>query len=409
MSVRFSRNFACRRGRHFFTGKYKLKHMRDMQNLSINAAAATPALTRFPGFCDVHVHFREPGFEYKETIFTGSVAAAAGGYTAVCAMPNLNPVPDCAENLKLQTDIIKKTAAINVYPYGSISKDEKGIELSDMEGMCRAAESVSGLNGGMQAAGFSDDGRGVQSEELMRRAMIKARSLGKIIAAHCEDAFTPAPDSEWIELERNLRLSKETGCPLHICHVSTRQSVQLIRTAKAAGVNVTAETAPHYLLLDSAMITDEIKSGRFRMNPPIGSSADKEALIEALVDGTIDMIATDHAPHSAEEKSRGFEKSLPGIVGLETAFPLLYTYLVKPGVISMDRLIELLSEAPAKRFSIKIANDDYSLWDLKKEYFINPENFLSKGKASPFEGWKVFGECIKTVCGGKTVWQREKI
>lgn len=368
----------------------------DISGSDISDTSKKNALTGLPGFCDVHVHFREPGFEYKETIATGSVAAAAGGYTAVCTMPNLNPVPDCAKNLKLQTDIINKTAAINVYPYGSITKGEKGIELSDMEGMCRTA------------VAFSDDGHGVQSGEIMRKAMFKAKSLGKIIAAHCEDLSVPAPDSEWAELERNIRLAEETGCPLHICHVSTRQSVQLIRDAKAAGVDITAETAPHYLLLDSTMIKDEIKSGRFKMNPPIGSTEDRKALIGALADGTIDMIATDHAPHSAEEKSRGFENSLPGIVGLEIAFPLLYTYLVKTGIISMDRLIELLSEAPAKRFKIKIANDDYSLWDLEKEYFINSENFLSKGKASPFEGWKVFGECIKTVCGGKTVWQRER-
>ena len=349
---------------------------------------------KLPGLCDVHVHFREPGYEYKETIATGSRAAARGGYTAVCTMPNLNPVPDSAEHLLPQLDAIAKGACINVYPYGSITAGEKGEVLSAMEEL--APNVIS----------FSDDGKGVQSEEMMRTAMQTAKSLGKIITAHCEDTSAPAPDSEWLEVERNIRLAKETGAKLHICHVSTKNSVEYIRRGKADGVDVTAETAPHYLLLDKSDVLD---SGRFRMNPPIGSKEDREALIEAVNDGTIDMIATDHAPHSAEEKAKGFAGSSAGIVGIETAFPLLYTYLVKTEIVSMDRLLELLVTAPRSRFGIPLDDGDYSLWDLEEEYIIRPEEFLSKGRSMPFDGWKVFGKCIKTVCKGETVWQSAQI
>lgn len=363
---------------------------------------------RFPGFCDVHVHFREPGFSYKETIGTGSRAAAAGGYTAVCTMPNLSPVPDSVENLRLEQDIIDRDAVIAVYPYASITKGELGEELSDMEELRS------------RAVAFSDDGKGVQSEDMMRRAMEKAASLGKIIAAHCEvnellrggyihDGRYAAEhghagicsESEWIEIERDVRLAGETNCAFHVCHISCRESVEIIRRAKRDGVNVTCETAPHYLVLCE---DDLMEDGRFKMNPPLRSADDRAALIEGIKDGTIDMIATDHAPHSKEEKSRGLKGSAMGITGLETAFPVLYSRLVKTGVISLERLIELMAVNPRKRFGIPIG-DDYTVWDLDAEYEIDPAEFISMGRATPFEGMKVSGRCIRTVYGGKTVYE----
>lgn len=363
---------------------------------------------RFPGFCDVHVHFREPGFSYKETIRTGSRAAAAGGYTAVCTMPNLSPVPDSVENLSLEQDIIDRDAVIAVYPYASITKSELGEELSDMEELRS------------RAVAFSDDGKGVQSEEMMRKAMEKAASLGKIIAAHCEvnkllrggyihDGRYAAEhghagicsESEWREIERDVRLAGETDCAFHVCHISCRESVEIIRKAKRDGVNVTCETAPHYLVLCE---DDLMEDGRFKMNPPLRSADDRAALIEGIKDGTIDMIATDHAPHSKEEKSKGLKGSAMGITGLETAFPVLYSGLVKTGVISLERLIELMAVNPRKRFGIPIG-DDYTVWDLDDEYEIDPAKFISMGRATPFEGLKVSGRCIKTVYGGRTVYE----
>ena len=363
---------------------------------------------RFPGFCDVHVHFREPGFSYKETIGTGSRAAAAGGYTAVCTMPNLSPVPDSVENLRLEQDIIDRDAVIAVYPYASITKGELGEALSDM-GELKS-----------KAVAFSDDGKGVQSEEMMRRAMEKAASLGKIIAAHCEvnellrggyihDGRYAAEhghagicsESEWREIERDVRLAGETNCAFHVCHISCRESVEIIRKAKREGVNVTCETAPHYLVLCE---DDLMEDGRFKMNPPLRSADDRAALIEGIKDGTIDMIATDHAPHSKEEKSKGLKGSAMGITGLETAFPVLYSRLVKTGVISLERLIELMAVNPRKRFGIPIG-DDYTIWDLDAEYEIDPAEFISMGRATPFEGMKVSGRCIRTVYGGKTVYE----
>ena len=363
---------------------------------------------RFPGFCDVHVHFREPGFSYKETIGTGSRAAAAGGYTAVCTMPNLSPVPDSVENLRLEQDIIDRDAVIAVHPYASITKSELGEELSDMEELRS------------RAVAFSDDGKGVQSEDMMRRAMEKAASLGKIIAAHCEvngllrggyihDGRYAAEhghagicsESEWREIERDVRLAGETDCAFHVCHISCRESVEIIRKAKRDGVNVTCETAPHYLVLCE---DDLMEDGRFKMNPPLRSADDRAALIEGIKDGTIDMIATDHAPHSKEEKSRGLKGSAMGITGLETAFPVLYSRLVKTGVISLERLIELMAVNPRKRFGIPIG-DDYTVWDLDAEYEIDPAEFISMGRATPFEGMKVSGRCTKTVYGGKTVYE----
>lgn len=363
-----------------------------------------------PGLCDVHVHFREPGFSYKETIASGSAAAAHGGYTAVCTMPNLDPVPDSAEHLQVQLDAIKRGAAIKVLPYGAITVGEKGERLADME-------SISD-----KVCAFSDDGKGVQNDEMMREAMTAAKRLGKIIAAHCEDnsllfggyihdgEYAKAHGhrgissaSEYKQIERDLRLAEETGCAYHVCHISTKESVELIRQAKAHGVNVTCETAPHYLVLcDEDMQED----GRFKMNPPLRSLEDKQALIEGIKDGTIDMIATDHAPHSAEEKGRGLEKSLMGIVGLETAFPVLYTELVTKNIITFDRLVELMSFKPKERFGID-TNNDFAVFEIGEVYKIDPEKFLSMGRATPFAGREVFGRCLLTVHNEKVVYKAE--
>lgn len=363
-----------------------------------------------PGLCDVHVHFREPGFSYKETIASGSAAAAHGGYTAVCTMPNLDPVPDSAEHLQVQLDAIKRGAAIKVLPYGAITVGEKGEKLADMEAMSD------------KVCAFSDDGKGVQNDEMMREAMAKAKRLGKIIAAHCEDNSLLfggyihdgeyarmhghrgiSSASEYKQIERDLRLAEETGCAYHVCHISTKESVELIRQAKARGVNVTCETAPHYLVLcDEDMQED----GRFKMNPPLRSREDKKALIEGIKDGTIDMIATDHAPHSAEEKGRGLEKSLMGVVGLETAFPVLYTELVTKNIITLDRLVELMSFKPKERFGID-TNNDFTVFDISEAYKIDPEDFLSMGRATPFAGREVFGRCLLTVHNGKVVYKAE--
>ncbi len=363
--------------------------------------------TVFPGFCDVHVHFREPGFSYKETIASGSRAAARGGYSAVCTMPNVNPVPDTPEHLRPQINAIESTACIHVYPYASITMRQEGAALSDMNAL---AGSV---------VAFSDDGRGVQSEAVMRAAMEQAKSLGKPIVAHCEDnsllrggyihdgAYAKAHghrgicgESEWMQIARDLRLAEETGCAYHVCHISAKESVDIIRKAKARGVDVTCETAPHYLVMDDGFLQED---GRFKMNPPLRDASDRAALLEGICDGTIDMIATDHAPHSAEEKSRGLEKSAFGIVGLETAFPILYTHLVKPGLLPMERLLSLLVTNPRARFGIPLGTD-YSLWVLDDAYEIDPRDFLSQGKATPFAGWRVFGKCIATVCDGKLVY-----
>lgn len=363
-----------------------------------------------PGLCDVHVHFREPGFSYKETIASGSAAAAHGGYTAVCTMPNLDPVPDSAEHLQVQLDAIERGAAIKVLPYGAITVGEKGERLADMEAMSD------------KVCAFSDDGKGVQNDEMMREAMTAAKRLGKIIAAHCEDNSLLfggyihdgeyarmhghrgiSSASEYKQIERDLRLAEETGCTYHVCHISTKESVELIRQAKTRGVNVTCETAPHYLVLcDEDMQED----GRFKMNPPLRSREDKEALIEGIKDGTIDMMATDHAPHSAEEKGRGLEKSLMGVVGLETAFPVLYTELVMKNIITLDRLVELMSFKPKERFGID-TNNDFAVFDISEAYKIDPEDFLSMGRATPFAGREVFGRCLLTVHNEKVVYKAE--
>lgn len=388
--------------------KYKASFIGlDHEAVELPAALNEIKYTVFPGFCDVHVHFREPGFSYKETIASGSAAAARGGYTAVCAMPNLNPVPDSVENLRVQTDIIKKDALISVFPYAAITVGEKGEKLADLEALAP------------HVIAFSDDGKGVQSEDMMREAMIRAKSLGKMIVAHCEvnellkggyihdGEYAKmhghkgiCSESEWRQIERDLRLSKETGCAYHVCHISTKESVELIRKAKAEGINVTCETGPHYLVLDENDLKEE---GRFKMNPPLRSLADREALIEGIIDGTIDMIATDHAPHSAEEKAKGLKDSAFGIVGLETAFPVLYTKLVKENIISLEKLVKLLTENPRRRFGMS-QTGDFTVWDLNESYKIDPEDFLSMGKATPFAGMEVFGKCMLTVRGGKVVY-----
>ena len=362
-----------------------------------------------PGFCDVHVHFREPGFPYKETIETGTKASARGGYTAVCTMPNLNPVPDSVPNLRQQLELIEDQAVIHVYPYGAITVGEKGETLSDLEGMAK------------DVIGFSDDGRGVQSDSMMRQAMCRAKALDKVIAAHCEvNALLRGgyihdgeyakvhnhkgicSESEYAQIERDLKLVEETGCKYHVCHISTKESVELLRKAKARGLDVTCETGPHYLFMDDSDLQED---GRFKMNPPLRSAEDRKALLEGLLDGTIDMIATDHAPHSAEEKAKGLAGSLFGVVGIETAFPVLYTHLVKPGILSLERLVELMAVNPRNRFKIPMGND-FAVWNLNKEVTVDPADFLSRGKATPFAGWKLQGECVLTVCDGKVVYKK---
>ena len=363
-----------------------------------------------PTFVDVHVHLREPGFFYKETIKTGTNAAAKSGYSHLFAMPNLNPVPDSLENLNIQLEIIKRDALINVIPYGSITMGEKGRTLANFQEMAPFV------------AGFSDDGVGVENEEMMEKAMAMAKSLDKIIVAHCDDMSLRdggyihagnyakkhghkgiCSESEWKPIERDLKLAAKTGCSYHVCHVSAKESVAIIREAKKAGIDVTCETAPHYLTLNDGMLKDE---GRFKMNPPIRDEKDREALIEGILDGTIDMIATDHAPHSLEEKSKGLRDSAMGITGLETAFPILYTKLVKAGILTLDKLIELMSTNPRKRFGLTCSDTDkeYAVWDIGTEYSIDSETFESMGKSTPFDGWRVYGKCLKTVVNDKTVW-----
>lgn len=362
----------------------------------------------FPGFCDVHVHFREPGFFYKESIKSGSQSASKGGYTCVFTMPNLNPVPDCYENLKLQLDIIERDSVIKTIPYASITKSQQGNELSDFENLAP------------HVIAFSDDGKGVQNREIMKSAMLKAKALNKIIVAHCEDNSLLdggyihkgeyalknghkgiSSESEYMQIARDVELLKETGAKYHVCHVSTKESVEIIRNAKKQGVDITCETAPHYLVLNDSMLKDE---GRFKMNPPIRSEEDRLALIEGVKDGTIDMIATDHAPHSQEEKSKGLKGSLMGIVGLETCFSVLYTHLVKTNVITLEKLIELLSTNARKRFGVT-KNAGFTVWDLSENYVVDSSKFLTKGRSTPFENESVFAKCLLTVYDNKIVYK----
>ena len=372
----------------------------------------------FPGFVDVHVHLREPGFSYKETIRTGTLAAAHGGFAHVAAMPNLDPVPDCAAALAVQRAIIEKDALVHVHPYGAVSVGEKGERLADLEGLAPGV------------IAFSDDGRGVQSESLMREAMMQCCRLGKILAAHCEDnsllhggyihdgAYARAhghrgicSESEWGPIARDLRLAEETGCAYHVCHVSTKESVALIRAAKRRGVDVTCETAPHYLTFTDEDLQED---GRFKMNPPLRAREDRDALIEGLLDGTIDMLVTDHAPHSAEEKSRGLAASAMGVVGLETSFAACYTHLVKPGILSLEKLLDLMHGAPMRRFGCgtELAEGqpaDLTAFDLTKTYTVDPETFLTMGRATPFAGRALTGVCTLTMIGGEPVWKEETL
>ena len=379
--------------------------------LSGSTVFSSDNIAIFPGFCDVHVHFREPGFSYKETILTGSLSAANGGYTDVCTMPNLKPVPDSVENMQAQLDIIKANAKIGVYPYASITVGQLGNELSDLTGLkdlCIA---------------YSDDGRGVQSDEMMEKAMLKAKELDKIIVAHCEinellkggyihdgefarinNMKGICSESEWGQIKRDIELVKKTGCKYHVCHISTKESVELIRQAKADGVDITCETGPHYLVFNDMDLKDE---GRFKMNPPIRSEEDRLALIEGIKDGTIDMIATDHAPHSKEEKSKGLAGSTMGVVGLETAFSVMYTHFVKTGIITMEKLLELLCYNPRKRFGIELG-DSYTVFDLDKCFTVDPNSFLSMGRATPFEGNTLYGECLLTVKDSQIVVSNHK-
>ncbi len=363
------------------------------------------------GFCDVHVHFREPGFSYKGTVYAGSRAAAAGGYTTVMTMPNLKPVPDCKEAINIQREIIERDAVIDVYPYASITKGQLGLELSDMDGLAPLC------------CAFSDDGRGVQSEEMMLAAMTRAKSLGKLIVAHCEDnsllfgGYVHAgeyakehghlgilSESEWGPIKRDLELVRRTGCSYHVCHISTKESVELIRQAKREGLDVTCETAPHYLILDDSCLEED---GRFKMNPPLRSREDREALVAGLLDGTVDMIATDHAPHSKEDKAQGLAGSAFGVVGLEFAFSAMYTHFVKTGIITLERLEELMSVNPRRRFGIPIRENDICVFSLDEEYTLNPEEFISLGRATPFAGHRLYGRCHLTLKDGKPVYRRK--
>jgi len=365
----------------------------------------------FPGFCDVHVHFREPGFSYKETIASGSRAAARGGYTDVCAMPNLSPVPDTPAHLDEELEIIRRDASIGVHPYGAITLGEQGETLVDMPALAP------------NVCAFSDDGRGVQSDDMMRAAMTRAKALGKLIAAHCEvnelvrggvihdGEYARAhgykgicSESEWKQIERDIRLAKETGCAYHVCHISTKESVELIRAAKADGVDITCETGPHYLVFCDADLQED---GRFKMNPPLRSGADREALIQGVADGTIDMISTDHAPHSAEEKSRGLAGSAMGVVGLETAFAAVYTHLVKPGTISLEQAVDIFSNNARARFGLPVGAD-FTVWDLNASYTVDPAEFLSQGRATPFTGTRLYGRCVMTVHDGNIAYLDEE-
>ena len=368
--------------------------------------------TIFPGFCDVHVHFREPGFSYKGTIESESMAAAHGGYTTVCTMPNLNPVPDSLEHLQIEQDLIDKYARISVYPFGSLTKEEKGKELSDI------AEMHS------KVCGFSDDGKGVQNELLMKEAMMLCKQYNKVLSAHCEVESLVhggyihdgeyarnhghkgiCSESEWKEVERDILLAKETGCAYHVCHISTKESVELIRQAKKDGIAITCETPPHYLIFTDADLQED---ARWKMYPPIRSKEDKLALIEGYRDGTIDCLATDHAPHSVEEKSRGLKNSANGIIGLETAFPSVYTHLIKTGEVSLERVIDSLVYAPRKIFSIPVNPKDFTIYDLEEEYIIHSDTFLSKARSTPFDGMNVFGKCVATIHDGNIVWEESK-
>ena len=413
----FYENAAIYRGGRFEPGRLVVEAGRvvaDCEPQPEDRRVDLGGLYLVPGLVDVHVHLREPGFPQKETIATGTAAAARGGYTTVCSMPNVNPAPDSPEHLEAQLSIIRRDAVVRVKPYGTITVGQRGCgELADFAALAP------------HVAGFSDDGRGVQSAELMEEAMRRAAAVGKPIVAHCEvDELLRggyihdgdychahghrgiSSESEWRQVGRDIELAARTGCQYHVCHVSTKESVELVREAKARGLRVSCETAPHYLLLCDEDLQEE---GRFKMNPPLRSRADREALIAGVADGTIEVVATDHAPHTAEEKSRGLARSAMGIVGIETAFPLLYTGLVKSGIIPLERLIDLMSTSPRRLFGLEGGIEageeaDFTVLDLGARWKIDPEEFLSKGRATPFAGWEVEGRAVLTVVGGRAVY-----
>ena len=400
-------------------GEYRLVNLTDAKTADVavsllSSRGADPSLTYLllPGFCDVHVHFREPGFSYKETVETGSLSALRGGYTAVCPMPNLSPVPDSPEHLAAELSLIRKCGKIAIHPYAAITVGQKGEELADMEALLE-----------MGAIAFSDDGRGVQSGALMEEAMTRAKSQDAMIVAHCEENSLLkggyihdgeyarlhghrgiCSASEYAQVARDLELVAKTGVKYHVCHVSARETVALLREAKRSGLDVTCETGPHYLVMTDGDLKED---GRFKMNPPLRGEEDRLALLEGIKDGTVDMIATDHAPHSAEEKSLGLEKSAFGVVGLETAFPVLYTRLVKTGILTLDTLVERMAHAPRRRFGIE--HDGWSLWEVGKEYPVDPNEFLSMGRATPFAGWQVEGRCLATHALGSLAWEAPQI
>lgn len=411
--------------RVFRDGKFKMSNIAVEGDRVISVSDYAPVISGgnvfkfdgayvFPGFADVHVHLREPGFSAKETVKSGTMAASRGGFTAVCAMPNLDPVPDSAENLAVEREIIARDAAVRVYPYGALTVGEKGKEIADLEGMAR------------DVIAFSDDGKGVQDPAMMREAMLRCKALGKPVVAHCEDESLLnggyihlggycernghrgiCSESEWKMIERDLDLVSQTGCSYHVCHVSTKEGAELIRQAKKSGLDVSGETAPHYLLLCDEDLIDD---GRFKMNPPIRDASDREALIEAVLDGTLEVIATDHAPHTAQEKSRGLAGSLNGIVGLETAFPVLYTGLVRRGIMPLETLIDRMSASPSRRFGLGIelaagSKANFNVFDLDSKYNVDPNEFLSMGRATPFEGMEVYGKCLMTAVEGEIVYR----
>ena len=388
----------------------------DIQPADNDKVYDCAGLTIMSGLVDLHVHLREPGFSAKETIATGTAAAAHGGFTTVCSMPNLAPAPDSMANLQQQLDIIERDAVIKVLPYATITRKRFGDELVNFEELKP------------YVAGFSDDGTGVQSEDVMRQAMVEAAKTDTIIAAHCEvDELLRGgyihdgeyaringhrgicSESEWKQVERDIELAAEAGCRYHVCHISTKETVELIRQAKARGVKVTCETGPHYLTMCDMDLKEE---GRFKMNPPIRSAEDRDALIAGLQDGTIDVVATDHAPHTAEEKSRGLERSAMGVVGIETSFAVIYTKLVKAGVISLEKAVDVLAEAPRRIFNLggglqEGEAADIAVFDLEKEFTVDPSTFLSKGRSTPFEGWQLQGECCLTLVDGRVAYERK--
>lgn len=388
----------------------------DIQPADNDKVYDCTGLTIMSGLVDLHVHLREPGFSAKETIATGTAAAAHGGFTTVCSMPNLAPAPDSMANLQQQLDIIERDSVIKVLPYATITRKRFGDELVNFEELKP------------YVAGFSDDGTGVQNEDVMRQAMAEAAKTDTIIAAHCEvDELLRGgyihdgeyaringhrgicSESEWKQVERDIELAAEAGCRYHVCHISTKETVELIRQAKARGVKVTCETGPHYLTMCDMDLKEE---GRFKMNPPIRSAEDRDALIAGLQDGTIDVVATDHAPHTDEEKSRGLERSAMGVVGIETSFAVIYTKLVKAGVISLEKAVDVLAEAPRRIFNLggglqEGEAADIAVFDLEKSFEVDPSTFLSKGRSTPFEGWQLQGECCLTLVDGRVAYERK--